>query len=273
MKSRAQSRAWRIFEAAKPAVQALRRDRHLATFFIFGCQRSGTTHLERLFRSDPRSTVYGEFSVLSIEPEKTFWRPMPDIARTLTSHAGTYAVARSLLFSHRAREALDAVSPSIGVWMFRDAESVVDSMIRKWGPAFRAISERVETDTEGAWQLRGLWDEIEREADAIGSQGDGRVRDVYALYWQRRNQSLFEGGLAGDGRMILLDYADLVADPKAAVGRILGKGGVPSARIGFPQRTRNDGRLSRGPEGLSPPVREACDRLLCDLRREAARCR
>ena len=146
LKYRARAQAWRIFEAAKPAAQALNRAERRASIFVFGCQRSGTTHLEHLFRSDPRSTVYGEFSALSTAPDKTVWRPLPEVAAALGSSSGTYTVARSLLFSHRAKEALDAVSPSGAVWMFRDAESVVDSMVRKWGADFRAISERVETD-------------------------------------------------------------------------------------------------------------------------------
>ena len=73
--------------------------------------------------------------------------------------------------------------------------------------------------------------------------------------------------------MILLDYADLVADPQAAVGRVLASAGIPPSRITFPQRTRSQGLQSREAGELSPPVRQACDDLLRDLRREAARCR
>jgi hypothetical protein len=110
-RARTRNHAWAIFEAAKPAVQAMRRHGPAAHVFIFGCQRSGTTHLERLFRSDPRSTVFGEFSALSVAPDRTVWRPLDEVAQALSASHGAYAVARSLLGSDLALAALDCVSP------------------------------------------------------------------------------------------------------------------------------------------------------------------
>lgn len=270
-RARARSRAWAIFEAAKPAVQAMRRQGPAAHVFIFGCQRSGTTHLERLFRSDPRSTVYGEFSALSVAPDRTAWRPLGEVAQALRSSRGAYTVARSLLGSDLARAALDSVSPSAAVWMFRDPDGVVASMIRKWGPDFRAISQRVETGRDGAWSLRPLWDEIEAAAGELSEPGSGQwLRDVYGLFWLRRNRLAFDAGLVADPRVRVVDYAELVARPQAVVAGILAQAGIAAPRLAFPQATSTASLRPGRHVGLSAPVAAECARLLGELKRAAA---
>jgi hypothetical protein len=255
---------WNRFERLKPVALGLTGARPSGHVFVFGCQRSGTTHVERLFRADPRSAVFGEFSALSVDAGGTAWRPLGDIGRDLKRQRATYTVARSLLASHRAVEILDAVTPSVGLFMFRDVDGVVDSMVRKWGSGFRALSERVEKRADGVWELHDLWEAIEAEAEAEGT-GDAhqRTRDTYALYWHARNALVLDDERRD--RLLLVDYADMVAAPGALVDRVLRPLGLTAPRIAFPLATRGPGGTRRTVR-LSPAVRARCDELYEHLR-------
>jgi len=104
--------------------------------WILGCQRSGTTLLERIFRSDLDSVVFGEFSELTIDAKKTVWKSFQGVEDTINAQNSRYAVARPLFESDRAAEILHAFPDSIAVWVFRDPRYVVNSMINKWGEDF-----------------------------------------------------------------------------------------------------------------------------------------
>jgi len=255
---------WNRYERLKPFALGLTGARPAGHVFVFGCQRSGTTHVERLFRADPRSAVFGEFSALSVDTGGTAWRPLVDIGRELKRQRAAYTVARSLLASHRAVEILDGVTPSVGLFMFRDVQGVVDSMVRKWGSGFRALSERVEKGADGGWELHDLWERIEAEAEAEGT-GDPqqRTRDTYALYWHARNALVLDEKM--HGRLLLVDYADMAGAPDVLRDRVLRPLGLKAPRIAFPLATRGPGGTRRSVR-LSPSIRARCDALYEHLR-------
>ena len=143
-------------------------------------------------------------------------------------------------------------------------------MVRKWGPGFRAISERVETGSDGAWSLAGLWDQIEAGAGQVSEPGsDQWVRDVYALFWLRRNRMVFDAGLVADPRVRVVEYAELVARPQAVVAGILAQAGLAVPRLAFPQQTSTASLRPGRRVGLSAPVRAECACLLAELKRAA----
>ncbi|MEL6645005.1 MAG: sulfotransferase [Pseudomonadota bacterium] len=234
---------------------------------VVGCQRSGTTHLERLFRADPRSHVFSEFSALSIAPDKTVWRPLDDVVDMLEGCGGRYSVARSLLSSHNTARILDALPGSVAVWMYREADPVVRSMLRKWPGDFQSISERVESLPDGTWELRSFWDEVHAYAreNAQGNQSD-TLADLYAAFWYLRNRSFFDLGLSNDPRVLLISYETLTRDPKGTLERILSHGGIPRPRVTFPMQTRSPRPRGARTPILSPAIQEACHRLYADLR-------
>lgn len=262
--ARERKRPWNTFEKGKPVLLRLTGARPVGHVFIFGCQRSGTTHVERLFRADPRSKVFGEFSALSVDAGRTAWRPLEDVASDLKQQRSTYTVARSLLASHRAPEILDTVTPSVGLFMFRDVDGVVNSMFQKWGNGFRALSETVETGKDGVWDLRDLWERIDAEIEAGGpGDADQRTRDSYALYWYARNALMLDERTRA--RLLLVDYADMTAAPSALVDRVLRPLGIRAPWLTFPLATRKADDKRRAVR-LSPCVRTRCEKLYESLR-------
>lgn len=269
---RLRSRLWKSFKRGKPAIQAAMGWKVRAQLFIFGCQRSGTTHLEHLFQADPRSTVFSEFGDLSIAKGSTVWRPIADVRKILLKQRGIYTIARSLLFSHRAIEALDELPQSAAIWIFRDVNCVVDSMIRKWGRDFQSVSKKVESDSQGNWALQKLWRDICDEVVEIHNnqtalESDQGVRDAYALYWYYRNKSFFDSGLNGDPRVVVVEYEDVLSNPKNVVNSLLKKQSIKPSQISFPLRTNALSSRNQRVGSFTAKIELKCEELYKQLSR------
>lgn len=258
------SRSFSIFETLKDRTHSFVGSKPTSVLFIFGCQRSGTTHLERLFRADPRSVVFGEFSELSVQPNKTVWAPIAQLEKRLHAGRGAYAVARSLLASHRAAEIVDAFPSSHAVWMYRAAGPVVNSMWVKWRDMFKEISRRVETDLSGNWDLAPLWKHLERDMTTLSSASpdtEAWWRDLYGLYWHARNAAYFDLELFVDSRISLLGYESLQDHPKGNVDSFTQAVGIEPARVRFPLKTRTSKSSNPPAESFSPKIQDMCDAL------------
>lgn len=271
--SRLQTSRWKAHEARKRRQLNKHSGAPKGPIFIFGCQRSGTTHVERLFRADPRSSVFGEFSPLSITPEHTAWSGHAAMRETLAHHPGAYWVIRSLFASHEAREILEAWPAGVAFWIFRDPNSVVDSMIRKWRGDFRLISERVETDVDGQWALRELWDQIEFEAKELCNENEAEAlwRDTYALYWAARNRLVFDLDLASHPRFLFADYANFTHGPEDWLQALRKRIGVSEPSTSFPIETRSARRAERQKPQFSPAIQNKCDALYEEMKATTSR--
>lgn len=186
-----------------------------AVIWIFGCQRSGTTFLENIFRHDLDSVVFGEFSELTIAGRKTVLTSPNELVNIVSNKNAKYAVIRPLFESDRAIELMNLFPNSIGVWMFRDCPSVVDSMKRKWDKDFFNISKLVESDDENNWRLEKLLAPLNNSIDKVS------IDELYAQYWMMRNSIPFEKNIIDDSRMFFLNYNTLAQYPKYTIGKIL----------------------------------------------------
>jgi hypothetical protein len=219
-----------------------------AAIWIFGCQRSGTTFLENIFRQDLDSVVFGEFSELTIREDKTVLAG-PEIVRArIGSQRAKYAVVRPLYESDRARELLGLFPAGVGIWLYRDCAHVVDSMVRKWGAGFFEVSRRNETDDDGNWRLEEPLDDIRSEAASIDPHAP--VEELYARYWLLRNRLPFDLGLDDDPGMIFLNYRTLISDPHASIRAVMKRAGLRGLWKGFnPEVDR-----SRADRPVDPPI-------------------
>ncbi|MFT6443652.1 MAG: hypothetical protein ACJASM_003214 [Salibacteraceae bacterium] len=186
-----------------------------AIIWIFGCQRSGSTLLERMFRHDLRSVVFGEFSLLTISPDKTVLSPLEEVKEKISKQKAKYAVIRPLFESNRAQEILENIPSSSAVWLFRDYKYVVNSMLNKWGFRFFEVSRKNESDKHGFWRLEKTITEIEKTNNASRS-----IADYYAMYWYERNCIFFSGNLEFQ-KILCLNYVQLVNNPSYCVDTIM----------------------------------------------------
>lgn len=224
---RAQIKQWKsqLFDVGSPA----------AVIWIFGCQRSGTTFLENVFRHDLNSAVFGEFSKLTIGERKTVLSAPAVVKQTVLSKNSKYAVIRPLFESDRATELLNLFPNSVGVWLFRECTPVVDSMIRKWGDRFFEISKHVESDNSQYWRLEKMYQQI-RDASK-----DMPLAELYARYWIERNRIPFQEALNADPRMLFLDYRTLVSHPRECIDRIMRTASIKGVWKGCSPNARTSG--------------------------------
>lgn len=232
--------------------------------FILGCQRSGTTLLERIFRHDFNSAVFGEFCELAIDSQRTVWKPLGEVKQILDVQNFDYAVARPLFESDRAAEIIAFFQPSAAVWVFRDFRYVVNSMINKWGAEFFNISRRVEANENDIWRLETLYQDIKKEAmDLTGA--DNRIEDLYALYWLKRNQIVFDESLKTNRRVLVLDYVKLVSEPKQCVDKIIRTAGGSGVWDGFVTDADRKNATKKIAIELSANIETKCDQMIARL--------
>lgn len=265
--------SWRSYEALKPLLRRRFGSPPSGTVFIFGCQRSGTTHLERLFRADPRSVVHGEYSALSVTPDRTLWMPFAQMHARLAQDEGAYAVVRSLLASHLVSEVLEAWPQASVFWVFRDSASVVDSMMRKWGGDFFEISKRVESAPDGSWDLADLWHDIQAEARTLApeARGEDHIRDIYALFWFYRNKLALDFDLAAHPRVVMADYDDITTAPARYLDHGLSLAGVSPVGRRFNLETRSPSKAAKARKPkASGEIQARCDALYRKLQEAAA---
>lgn len=186
-----------------------------AVIWIFGCQRSGTTFLENIFRHDLDSVVFGEFSELTIAGRKTVLTSPNKLVNIVSDKNAKYAVIRPLFESDRAIELMNLFPNSIGIWMFRDCPSVVDSMKRKWDKEFFNISKLVESDDENNWRLEKSLAPLNNAIDKVS------IDELYAQYWIIRNSIPFEKAFIQDSRLLFLNYESLVLNTMKSISKIL----------------------------------------------------
>lgn len=260
---RFRAKCWLFYEAIKPLWMYLSYGIPQKQVFIFGCQRSGTTHLEKLFRADCRSIVYGEFSELSEHKGSTRWRELHAIKKIFSEKHARYVVARSLLASSCTLEVLEHFTEARVIWMFREPTSVVDSMIRKWGDGFKEVSEKVEVDSLGNWALRELWCQIENEVAEIcpTRDQDRHVANSYALYWLYRNKLYFDLRLHEHPRVESYDYYEFSKSPKQYIDTLLTKSGIGRPKFRFPLRTRVPKKNKKNNIKLSPEIALRCEEV------------
>lgn len=228
--------------------------------WILGCQRSGTTLLERVFSDDLDSAVFGEFSELTIDPLRTVWKPLPAVETILSTCNARYAVARPLFESDRAVEILDSFPNSKVIWLFRDCPHVVSSMINKWGDKFFDISRRTESDKDGFWRLEHLIEGIKSE---LGCESN--IYDQYALYWLKRNEIVFSNKLGGSYRFMCLEYNQFVTNPKYCIDSIMKRCGQPGVWRGFKSDAHTNSMHKQVTVAIAPEILGRCEAIHTQL--------
>ena len=132
--------------ASRHGRRAVKRVRHrltstdkdaTRTLLIFGCQRSGTSLLTKVFERDGRTRVFNEFSALASpdDPEGLRLDDVDvDVVRLRLSRCREpLIVAKPLVESQRLDTLLRQLDNASALWIFRDYRDVVSSNITRWG--------------------------------------------------------------------------------------------------------------------------------------------
>lgn len=180
--------------------------------FIFGCQRSGTTMLSRIFEGDARVSPFAEHSSeLARDDHPLRLRDLESVGELFQRCRGQLVVVKPLVESQRADEILDHFSSARSVWMYRDFRDVARSYVRIFGRAGINISRKIATEADN-WSSERLPDAVREVVRSFYSE-EMSVLDAAALFWWVRNGWFFDLNLRENRRVMLCRYETLVSSP------------------------------------------------------------
>lgn len=226
--------------------------------FVCGNQRSGTNMMMDVLERSYETDVYHEtderaFSNYEMRDKKT-------IQQLITRSVAPCVVVKALCESQYASCLLTYNDSVKLIWMVRDYNDVVNSMVASFrNMAQQAISIKKDRNAAG-WRGRGMSDEthaivcrlVQPEIDDISAS---------ALQWYFRNILYFELNLERDPRVLVVSYDSLVTNPREEFENIF-----DFLRIRFSSRVCNKIYSSsirkKPPPVIDPAIRGLCDQLM-----------
>lgn len=239
---------------------------------IFGCQRSGTSLLTRVFFRDLNAKVYRETSNLSSGDKESKRRKLrinslDEIKQMIDRERAALVVLKPLVESQRAPEILDYFPNARGLWLYRHYKDVAASNLQAFGlqNGINDLRPIVAGEADN-WRSEGVSPTTRTQISALFSEAMNPY-DAAALFWYARNRLFFELGLERDPRIQLCQYDHLVTQPAVVVAQIYRFVGQPFPGAQLVQEVHAES-VSKGQElQLSAPVVALCEEMLQALDR------
>jgi hypothetical protein len=192
--------------------------------FIFGCQRSGTTLLSRIFERDWFARSFREVSSVNRDEEKYRIRlkALPEVKEIIEQRPARLTVIKPLVESQRAIELLEFFPGSKALWIYRNYRDVAASNIARFGlqNGIDDVSQLLTAATDN-WRSefvpRDVYETLEKYFSKSMNPYDAAV-----LFWYARNSLYFELGLHKNPDVMLCRYESLVQKPEVVVPAIYG---------------------------------------------------
>jgi hypothetical protein len=236
--------------------------------FIVGCQQSGITLMQDIFKREPNTKIYPECSRLTSEDKAARLRlnPLPQVKATLSRDLAGLVVLQPLVETQNILELLRYFPGSKAVFLYRNYEDVAASGLRQFGRAVGINDLRcIVSSQPDNWRAEHVTRAVRDVIEAHFSESMNPC-DAAALFWYARNSLYFDLELSREPAVMLCKFEALVMHPLATMQGIYDFVGVPfkaTPRLvrNMPGEPLNTGR---GIE-LSAPVREVCAGLLARL--------
>ena len=182
--------------------------------FIVGCQRSGTSLMNRIFTRNLKVSVYRESSRLSSrDAEKLRLNPLNEVKCAIAKNKAPLIILKPLVESQNILKLLTNFPNSKALWMYRNYKDVAKSNPKRFG-ANRGILDLkaiLEKDRD-SWRAEKASDYVHSVVTKYFSE-DMSIYDATALFWFARNQLFYELSLEQNSEVFLCRYEELVADP------------------------------------------------------------
>ena len=264
----------RTRQYSKQVVHTVTGDEPETMLFIFGCQRSGTTLVQRILEKDWHTKVYPEVgSALSTQDVALGLRldPIDMVRKELFKQKAPFVIAKPLVESQNARQLLNEFPRAKGVWMYRRYADVVASKLKKSGMKSGIGDLRyIYNNTPHDWRSDKISEDVRQLIMSLFSE-EMNPYDAAALYWYVRNKFYFEQSLASSPDMMLCKYEDLARDPLEMGKRIYAfvERPFPGDHLVSEVHAKSVGK---GKEiEISTKVRRLCDDLYAQLEAQYGR--
>jgi len=222
----------RLLRPTKRLIQRsglLRASQPRRTLIVSGVQRSGTNLVMDMLDTHWQTDVYHEWDSRAFD--NYHMRPLAEVKNRLAASPSRRIVIKALLEADQVHKLLDNLAPARALWMLRDYEDTVNSLLRLFpGLGLKQMSQWREGSDIGQWRWRGMSDEAAQVLRAH-DRPDLSDADGHALFWWYRNRLFFEQGLDTDTRVLALRYEDLAREPDVHCRRICDLAGIGTTTL------------------------------------------
>lgn len=192
--------------------------------FVLGCQRSGTTMLERAFEKDIRTKMYGHLDLVDVNPDPDSLvyadahgprlKPYEEIREIIANDKAPILVKKSLREGQHTHELLRYFPEARVIWMYRNYKDVVNSHLVKWdhGVGIRKLRPIFDEDEGNHWASENIPESTTEIVKRYFSE-QMAPSDAVALYWYARNKLFFDLELDRHPKVFLCRYEDIVSTP------------------------------------------------------------
>jgi len=254
----------------------LSKQKNKKLLFVVGCQRSGTSLMNRIFTRDLNASVYRESSWLSSKDKGK--RSLDDMAKQLRLNSfedlqksfeknkASLIVLKPLVESQNILDLLNCFPESKALWMYRHYKDVAYSMLQRFSPnsSIRDLRYIIKND-QNNWRSEAASDEVRSIISQYFSE-DMNVYDACALFWFARNRLFYELNLGKDSRILLCKYENLVTQPSEEIMKIYKFINNNCTLNHKSLKEINNKSVGKGDSvNLSPSVEKLCDELLRQL--------
>ena len=195
--------------------------------FVAGMQRSGTNMLMDVLERSVVTDVYHEWDNRAFTNYQMKERSV--IRGLLGQSRGDVFVIKALCELQDLTELMADFKSSKTVWIFRQYQDVVNSMVRSFGNMNKQIIRLAEDPDSEAWLGKGMSQETHNYLIEMVTPGIS-LASASALQWYIRNILFFEQSFDDNERVLPIIYENLVKNTGNECKRMLEFLGVEYSR-------------------------------------------
>jgi hypothetical protein len=226
--------------------------------FIAGMQRSGTNMVMDILERSLETDTYHERDARAFDNYQM--RDRKVIRGLIEQSRAEFFIIKALCESQYLHSLLNDFEPSKALWVVRNYEDAVNSMMISFPGFTKRIKLIVKDRNSCGWRSQGMSDETHALLRNFYHDGINEATAA-ALKWYYRNILFFQQKLDDDDRVKLILYEHLVTNPKEEAKNIFEFLGPKfHSRVVYWVSPRSIRR--RPPPEIEPGVKKLCDQLL-----------
>jgi hypothetical protein len=228
------------------------------TVFVAGVQRSGTNMMMDVLELSFETDVYHERDPRAFDNYQM--RGIEVIRNLYNKSKARFFIIKTLCELQKLPVLMGEFSSSKTVWINRNYEDVVNSMLVSFRNQARQVNRIVKDRASDGWLSEGMSD-MTRSIICERAHPDLDDASAAALIWYFRSILFFEQGFDKNPDVILVQYEELVSDPLAQFKRIFDFIGLKYiARVS--NMVTSGSIRRRGAPGIESEIKMMCEGLM-----------